>query len=202
MKRIHHSNQNSHILIDITPETAGWKYISFRVVRLAAGKTIEGDTATNEVVIVPLLGRGRLSCDGLTHDLVRNDLFRELADIAYLPPRAKYKLEGIEPFEIAIGGAPAEGRLPARIIRKEEIATAVRGGSNAARGVSTLLDSDDLTERLRFTRFILQAGTGRASRRTAMILETTLPIMKRRTIIDCSLRTVLQFSAFTREIPI
>jgi 5-deoxy-glucuronate isomerase len=148
LKRIHHSNQNSHILLDITPETAEWKYISFKVVRLTAGKTIEGDTAANEVAIVPLLGRGRLSSDGLTHDLVRNDLFRGLADIAYLPPRAKYKLEGIEPFEVAIGGAPAEGRLPARIIRKEEMATAVRGGSNAARGVSTLLDSDDLTERL------------------------------------------------------
>ena len=50
--------------------------------------------------------------------------------------------------EFAVGGAPAEGRLPARIIRKEEMPTAVRGGANAARGVSTLVDSDDLAERL------------------------------------------------------
>jgi 5-deoxy-glucuronate isomerase len=148
LKRIYSSDQNSQVLIDITPEIAGWKFISFKVVRLAEGKTIEAETATNEVVIVPLVGSGRLSFNGKTHVLVRNDLFRELADIVYLPPRTKYEVEAMGPFEFAIGGAPAEGGLPARIIRKEEITTAVRGGANAARGVSTLLDSDDVAERL------------------------------------------------------
>jgi len=148
LKRIYSSDYSSHILLDITPQVAGWKYISFKVVRLAEGKTLEADTGTNEVVIVPLVGRGRLSFSGKTHVLVRKDLFRELADIVYLPPRTKYEIEATEPFEIAIGGAPAEGRLPARIIGKQEISTVIRGGANAARGVSTLLDSDELTERL------------------------------------------------------
>ena len=148
MKRIYSSDQNSQVLIDITPEIAGWKFISFRVVRLAEGKTIKAETATNEVVIVPLVGSGRLSFNGQTHVLVRNDLFRELADIVYLPPRTNYEVKAIGPCEFAIGGAPAEGRLPARVIRKEKITTAVRGGANAARGVSTLLDSDDVAERL------------------------------------------------------
>jgi 5-deoxy-D-glucuronate isomerase len=57
-------------------------------------------------------------------------------------------IESLEGFEVAIGGAPATGRLPARIIRKEEITIGVLGGANAARGVSALLDSDELTERL------------------------------------------------------
>jgi 5-deoxy-glucuronate isomerase len=147
-KRIQRPDQDSQVLIDIYPEMAQWKYISFKVLRLAKGDTIDADTGNQEVALVPLVGRGRLSFNDKTHEFVRRDLFRELTDIAYLPPRTQYRLEAIEPFEIAIGGAPAEGRLPARIIRKEEIATAVRGGSNAARGVSTLLDSDDLTERL------------------------------------------------------
>ena len=62
--------------------------------------------------------------------------------------RVAYRVEAMGAFEFAVGGAPAEGRLPARIIRKDEIGTAVRGAANAARGVSTLLDSDDITERL------------------------------------------------------
>jgi 5-deoxy-glucuronate isomerase len=148
VKRIQHPDRDSHVVIDITPEMAHWKYISFKVLRLAKGQTIEADSATQELALVPLVGRGRLSFNGQTHDFVRIDLFRDLTDIAYLPPRTKYRLEAIEPFEIAIGGAPAEGRFPARIIRKQDIATAVRGGGNAARGVSTLLDSDDLAERL------------------------------------------------------
>jgi 5-deoxy-D-glucuronate isomerase len=85
LKRIYSSDQTSQVLLDITPEIAGWKYISFRVVRLAEGKTLEADTASNEAVIVPLGGRGRLSFDGNTEALIRNDLFRELADIVYLP---------------------------------------------------------------------------------------------------------------------
>ena len=115
MKRIYSSDQTGQVLLDITPEIAGWKYISFRVVRLAEGKTLEADTASNEVVIVPLGGRGEISFDGNTEVLTRNDLFRELADIVYLPPRTKYRVEATETFEFAIGGAPAEGRLPARV---------------------------------------------------------------------------------------
>jgi 5-deoxy-glucuronate isomerase len=148
MKRHHRPNQGSRFLHDIRPETAGWKYLSFKIVRLAPGETIEADTAGEEVIIVPLTGRGKLSFNGQSHELARQDLFREVPDIVYLPPRTPYKAEAVEPFEIAVGGAPAEGRLPARIIRRDQIPTATRGEANVKRGVSTLADSDELTERL------------------------------------------------------
>jgi 5-deoxy-glucuronate isomerase len=148
LKRNYRSDQNARFLLNITPETAQWKYISFKVARLSPHERIEANTATEEVVIVPLVGRGKLLFNDQTYELTRKDLFRELADIAYLPPRTKYKLEAIESFEVAIGGAPAEGKLPARIIRRNQIPSAVRGGANAERGVSTLADSDELTERL------------------------------------------------------
>ena len=54
------------------------------------GRRLRRTLPRNEVVIVPLVGPGRLSFNGKTHVLVRNDLFRELADIVYLPPRTKY----------------------------------------------------------------------------------------------------------------
>ena len=132
----------------LTPETAQWKYVSFKVLRLAGGEVIEDETGEQEIVMVLLVGRGRLSFNGTTHELVRDDPFRELADIGYLPPRTGYRVEASTPFEIAIGGAPAEGTRPARIIRKGDMATAIRGGANAARGVSALLDSDEFSERL------------------------------------------------------
>src|SRR6266436_4893709 len=128
LKRHYRPDQNARFLLNITPETAQWKYISFKVAKLRPNETIEADTAT--------------------HEVARKDLFRELADVAYLPPRTKYKLEAIESFEVAVGGAPAECKLPSRIIRRNQIPSAVRGGANAERGVSTLADSDELTERL------------------------------------------------------
>ena len=128
MKRHYRPDQKSRFLLNITPETAQWKYISFKVARLSPNDNIEVNTGTEEVVVVPLVGRGNLFFDGQTHELARKDLFRELADIAYLPPRTKYKLEAIECFEVAMGGAPAEGKLPARIIPRKQIPSAVRGG--------------------------------------------------------------------------
>jgi 5-deoxy-glucuronate isomerase len=125
LKRHYRSDQNAQFLLNITPETAQWKYISFKVARLSPHERIEANTATEEVVIVPLVGRGKLLLNDQTHELTRKDLFRELADIAYLPPRTNYKLEAIESFEVAIGGAPAEGKLPARIIRRNQIPSAL-----------------------------------------------------------------------------
>jgi 5-deoxy-glucuronate isomerase len=66
----------------------------------------------------------------------------------YLPPRTDYRLTATEPFEVAIGRAPATGKLPARRIRNEDMPMFVRGDANVKRGVSTLLDSDELAERL------------------------------------------------------
>jgi 5-deoxy-glucuronate isomerase len=148
VKRNYRPNQNSRFLLDVRPETAQWKYISFKVARLAPGEKMDADTSREEIVIVPLVGRAKITFNGETHELYRKDLFRTLADIAYLPPRTTYRIEAVEMFEVAIGGAPADGKLPARIIRRNQIPTGIRGDANAKRSVSTLADSDELTERL------------------------------------------------------
>jgi len=148
VSRHYRPHPDGPFLLDVQPEAARWKYLSFKVARLAPGQTIEANTGLEEVVFVPLTGRGKLSFNGESHEFTRKDLFREVPQIAYLPPRTGYTVEAKEPFELAMGGAPAEGKLPARIIRPDQIATATRGEANAERGVSTLADADDLTERL------------------------------------------------------
>jgi 5-deoxy-glucuronate isomerase len=148
MKRHYSPDQDNFLIIDVGPETAQWKYLSFRGAKLPPGRVLEGNSGSDEIAIVPLHGRARIAFNNNSHELRRDDLFQQLADVVYLPPRTSYTIESFDGFEVAIGGAPATGRLPARIIRKEEIPTGVRGGANAARGVSALLDSDELTERL------------------------------------------------------
>jgi 5-deoxy-glucuronate isomerase len=148
MKRHYRPDLRKVYLHDVRPDTAGWKYLSFKVIALAAGLELAGNSGDEEIVLVPLVGRGKISFNQETHELVREDLFRDLADIVYLPPRTGYVLSSIDGFEIAIGGAPALGKFPARVIRRQEISSAVRGDANVKRGVSALLDSDDLSERL------------------------------------------------------
>jgi 5-deoxy-D-glucuronate isomerase len=200
MKRIYRPNENSQFLLDIRPETAQWKYISFSVIRLAPGEKIESSTDDNEIVIVPLAGRAQLSFNGETHVLHRKDLFRDLPDIAYLPPRTKYGIEANETFEVAIGGAPAEGKLPARFIPRDQIPTGIRGGANAKRGVSTLADSDELTERLVvYEIHTHQVATGQVFRRIGTIRGIIRLITRKLTITGSNRRTGLRFNAFILE---
>ena len=108
------SPPGGRFLLDVSPETAGWRYLSFKVARLGVGEVIESDTGHEEVIFVPLAGRGSITFCGQTHGLSRRDLFREVPDIVYLPPHTPYRMEGREAFEVAWGGAPAQGLLPPR----------------------------------------------------------------------------------------
>jgi len=148
MKRHYRPSTGSLYLQDINPRSAQWKYLSFKVAAISPGRSINAASGTEEIVIVPLSGRGTVSFDGEVYELARKDLFRELADIVYLPPGISYRLEALEAFEMAIGGARADGKLRPRLIRGDEILSSIRGNANLKRGVSALADFDQLTERL------------------------------------------------------
>jgi 5-deoxy-glucuronate isomerase len=134
--------------LDVTPESAGWRYLSFSVLALHPGEQRQLETAGNEVVVVPLTGTGACLFAGQKHPFSRVSVFVELSDIFYLPPGTSYVIEALDATEVAIGGAPAQGKLPTRVISRESIPTAIRGDANVRRGVSALADSDELTERL------------------------------------------------------
>jgi 5-deoxy-glucuronate isomerase len=148
MKRHYKPRGGSLYLHNVQPESAGWKYLSFAVLGFEAGQTFEEDTGSQEIVIVPLIGHATISYQSEAHTVGRADVFRELTDVIYLPPRTDYRIAALERFEVAIGRAPASGKLPPRLIRREQTPGHVRGGANASRGVNVLFDSDDLTERL------------------------------------------------------
>jgi 5-deoxy-glucuronate isomerase len=148
MKRHYKPSAGQQTLVEITPESAFWKYLSFRVLALKPGEKIKGQSADDEIVFVPLGGSGSVSFGESRHTLTRRDLFKDLPDIIYLPPKTAYRIEANEAFEVAIGGAPAKGKKPARSIKKKDIRTSIRGDANVKRGVTTLLDGDEYSERV------------------------------------------------------
>jgi 5-deoxy-glucuronate isomerase len=135
-------------VLEITPESVGWRYLSFRVVELAPGETIEADTGETEVAIVPLGGSGSFAFGGATHPVSRRDVFTEKPHVLYLPPRTAYSIRSEGAFEVAIGAAPALGRHPARLYTPGELPSFARGGANVARGVTATLDPGFPSERL------------------------------------------------------
>ncbi len=134
--------------IDVTPASAGWKYISFRVALLGSGEVLEASTGHEEMAFVPLAGTAVAEFGEQRHILKRRDVWSELPQVLYLPPGTDYRIQAQGAFEVAIGGAPAEGRFPPRLIRPDEIKSFVRGDANVRRGVSVLLDGELPAERL------------------------------------------------------
>lgn len=135
-------------LIDATPASVGWRYLSFRVVALAPGGTLAAQTGGNEIAIVPLAGSGWIEFGGERHPVSRADVFTEKPHVAYLPPGTTYLLGAVDTFEMAIGEAPAAGLHPARLYAPAELPTFRRGGANVSRGVTATFDPSFDSERL------------------------------------------------------
>jgi 5-deoxy-glucuronate isomerase len=134
--------------IAVTPQTAGWQYLSFRVVALAAGEQYTVHSGGEEVALVPLQGAGRLTVDRGEYTLSRSSVFTGPPSLLYAPPRQTIQVTAEHAFEFAIGGAPATGKYGVRLIRPGEIKCEIRGGGAAQRQVNHILAPPLPAERL------------------------------------------------------
>lgn len=146
--------------LSVTPETAGWSYLSFSVIELGAGQRHSQQRDDAETAVVPLSGRGTLRLGDESHDVSRASVFAELAPVGYAPPGVAVTVDaGEEGITFAIGSAPAEGRYPARLIEPSTIRSEVRGGGAALRQVNHTLAPPIEAERLILYEVYVPRGT-------------------------------------------
>ncbi|MFK7804859.1 MAG: 5-deoxy-glucuronate isomerase [Anaerolineae bacterium] len=143
-------NHDSKMIIDVTPESAEWDYLSFAVVKIGAGETHSVSTPGIEMAIVPLVGSGTMAvAGGETYAVSRKNPFDEMPHILYLPPGHEVEITGTnDGFEFAYGSAPAEGKYPLRLFKPEDMKSEVRGGGVALRQVNHVLAHPLPAERL------------------------------------------------------
>lgn len=141
-------NKGSTVQIDVTPASAGWDYLSYKVVSLKAGETHTHQTAGNEIALTLLSGSGQLSIGDQQYDVARKGVFDELGPVLYAPPQHELSVEATSDLEFAIGGAPAEGKYPVRLFKPDEIKVELRGGGSAYRQVCHTLAHPLPAERL------------------------------------------------------
>ncbi len=147
-------------LLSVTPEIAGWRYLSFSVIELAPGQSHAQTLDSAETAVVPLSGQGTVRLDDQTHEVGRRSVFTELAPVAYAPPGVEVTVEaGEDLLTFAIGSAPAEGRYPARLIQPSTIRSEVRGGGAALRQVNHTLAPPIEAERLILYEVYVPRGT-------------------------------------------
>jgi 5-deoxy-glucuronate isomerase len=133
----------------VTPESAGWRYVGFEVLRLPGEKVAARDTGDTEVCVVVVEG----SCDvrsqhgDWTELGGRETPFAGNPDAAYLPPGTAFELSGIG--EVALCSAPApNGGAQARVLPGDEVEPETRGFGAQERTVTPILMADREAESL------------------------------------------------------
>src|SRR5438067_1652127 len=107
--------------VDVTPETAGWQYVSFAVHHLTRGQSLSGAASGEETALIVLSGIGEAELNGEAVGQLgeRLSVFENKAPAAlYLSEDASYQiLCSSDEMEIAVASAPTTHRhLPARVI--------------------------------------------------------------------------------------
>ena len=144
----------------ITPGSAGWRYLTFRVVHFADETLVEGNTHGDEVAIVLLRGECRVTADGTSWEIgPRAGVFEALPWTVYLPRDTAYRLEPRADLELAVARAPCERRLEPVLQRPEEVDVEVRGAGNATRQINNMIQPGFPAERLLVVEVLTPGGS-------------------------------------------
>jgi 5-deoxy-glucuronate isomerase len=146
--------------LSLTPEQAGWTYIGFDLLRLAAGETWNGATGEREVALVSIGGVARVN-SGENHWGVggRPTPFEGLPHCLYLPPGTDYRVDAATALEMAICSAPAAGvQLPPRLYLPEDVQVHTRGEGQCQREIHDILMEDRPAGSLLLTEVYSPAG--------------------------------------------
>ena len=143
--------RNSRELVHVTPESANWGYVSFSVYQLAPGETVTVSEAAKELCAIVLTGIVSAEADGQAWNEIggRKSVFDDAAPHAiYLPPGAKLTVTAKTETELALGGAPASGEHPVRLIEPASMRRLSRGKGTNTRYVCEILPEDQPAESL------------------------------------------------------
>src|SRR5258706_1996264 len=121
---VHPGNStDTDVVVEITPELAGWNYISFQLRRLTTNHSWAFATGEQELAIVVL--SGRLSVESQQgrwpHIGMRDNVFSGLPYALYLPRHTSFTVMGETDCEYAVSRAPTDQHYQPRLVTPEDI---------------------------------------------------------------------------------
>jgi 5-deoxy-glucuronate isomerase len=139
----------------VTPESAGWRYLSFRV----ASAPFVGETGDEELVLVALGGRCRVVAEGAAWELGgRRTVFDGMPWALYLPRDTEYGVEAKGSCELAICGAQCDNKREPVLVEPGDVEIEVRGAGNATRQINHIVKPEFPAERLLVVEVFTPAG--------------------------------------------
>jgi 5-deoxy-glucuronate isomerase len=144
----------------ITPASAGWRYVGFETRTLKQGATSKLDGRDEEVCLVILSGKARITADGFDSGAIgeRASVFDGLPWSVYLPPHLAATVEALSDCELALCCAPASGKFKPRVIKPTDVGTLTRGTGSNARHVRNVLPEEAEAESVLVVEVITPGG--------------------------------------------
>ena len=138
------------LVIEVTPEHAGWEFISFEVRRLAPGRRWSSATRESEVALVNLSGRYTIASNRgyWTSFGGRRDVFSGAAHVLYLPRRTEFTITAEEAGEFALASVPTDEDHAPFLTTPDQVKRSIRGGDNVSRQINDLLPPGSPVHRL------------------------------------------------------
>ena len=141
--------QDPDLILSVTPESAGWEYISFQARRLGAGQEWSFHGGENELAIVLLRGSISVrSTRGNWQGLERKDVWTSAAAALYLPRDTGFTISADRDAEFAVTWVPTDEDHEPWLIQSQDVPISIRGGDNVSRQINDLLPPGSPVHRL------------------------------------------------------
>jgi 5-deoxy-glucuronate isomerase len=136
-------------IVEVTPESAGWKHVGFRALRLPAGESESVDTGERELCVVVLAGRVTVQAGEHRFDAIgtRQSVFDDMAPAAvYVPRGTRVNLQADSDAELALCSAPGDDQpREVKLLDPAAMKRSVRGQGSNTRYVCDILPHTDPT---------------------------------------------------------
>jgi 5-deoxy-glucuronate isomerase len=156
-----HAPDSAGCVLEITPQSAGWQHVGFKVFNLEPGQQLSGGEVERETCIVALTGSGKVAVGGTSLGVLggRSSVFDEQAPgAAYVPAGSDFSLIALTRIEVALCTAPGKrGRAP-RIIDPATMSREVRGQQTNTRYVRNILPETEPADSVLVVEVITPGG--------------------------------------------
>jgi 5-deoxy-glucuronate isomerase len=138
-------------IVEVTPQSAGWKFVGFAAYRLKPGETISLAADTLERCIVVLTGTVAVRAGGVIWAEIgeRASVFDDRSPYAvYVPRGMTASVEARTVSEVGVASAPGAAGREARLIEPSTMKRFARGSGANTRYVCDILPETEPADRL------------------------------------------------------
>lgn len=147
---------------EVTPQSAGWRYVGFSLYRLRPGDVAEEAAGDREVILVMVEGKAAFHAAGQDWGVLgeRMNVFEKTPPhCLYLPGGTSWQATAETDCAIAVCSAPGRGGHQARRIGPEDIALTERGKGTNRRYINNIaMGNEDCCDSLLVTEVFTPAG--------------------------------------------